>query len=223
MRRPGRDRGAAAFVTGSHADSVPRGGNYDGLAGIVAGLVVARRLHDEARETLRDYVGAGAAGRGKRVVRQALPRFRGAARPADRSRPRAQAPRHRLSARVLHARGRRRAGAARPGPPAGRSRAHRRLRRAAHRAGTDARRGRGRPSASSPGSAATSAISRSAAWARPGTRAPSRSGCATIRSSPRRTSFRGSRKPGRSGSATVTTSCSPPASCRRTRRPTRSR
>jgi N-carbamoyl-L-amino-acid hydrolase len=55
MRRPGRDRGAAALVTGSHADSVPRGGNYDGLAGIVAGLVVARRLHDEARETLRDY------------------------------------------------------------------------------------------------------------------------------------------------------------------------
>ena len=39
---------AAALVTGSHADSVPHGGNYDGLAGIVAGLVVARRLHDEA-------------------------------------------------------------------------------------------------------------------------------------------------------------------------------
>lgn len=56
MRRPGRDRAAAAFITGSHADSVPRGGNYDGLAGIVAGLVVARRLRDEGRPTGRDYV-----------------------------------------------------------------------------------------------------------------------------------------------------------------------
>jgi N-carbamoyl-L-amino-acid hydrolase len=55
MRRPGGDRGAGALVTGSHADSVPLGGNYDGLAGIVAGLVVARRLRDETCATRRDY------------------------------------------------------------------------------------------------------------------------------------------------------------------------
>lgn len=56
MRRCGRDRGLPAFVTGSHADSVPQGGNYDGLAGIVAGLTVAWRMREEAVLTERDYV-----------------------------------------------------------------------------------------------------------------------------------------------------------------------
>ena len=35
---PGRDRLAPAFVVGSHLDTVPHGGNYDGAAGVVAGL-----------------------------------------------------------------------------------------------------------------------------------------------------------------------------------------
>lgn len=35
---PGRHRELSAFMSGSHADSVPQGGNYDGLAGIVAPL-----------------------------------------------------------------------------------------------------------------------------------------------------------------------------------------
>lgn len=37
---PGRDRSLPAVMTGSHLDSVPRGGNYDGAAGVVAGLAV---------------------------------------------------------------------------------------------------------------------------------------------------------------------------------------
>lgn len=37
---PGRDRTQPAILTGSHLDSVPRGGNYDGAAGVVAGLAV---------------------------------------------------------------------------------------------------------------------------------------------------------------------------------------
>lgn len=37
---PGRDRGAAASMTGSHIDSVPRGGNFDGAVGVLAGLSV---------------------------------------------------------------------------------------------------------------------------------------------------------------------------------------
>lgn len=37
---PGRDRNAAVVMTGSHLDSVPRGGNYDGAAGVVAGLSI---------------------------------------------------------------------------------------------------------------------------------------------------------------------------------------
>ena len=35
---PGADRAAPAWLTGSHVDSVPSGGNYDGLAGVVAGM-----------------------------------------------------------------------------------------------------------------------------------------------------------------------------------------
>jgi len=37
---PGRDRQAPRVMTGSHLDSVPAGGNYDGAAGVVAGLAV---------------------------------------------------------------------------------------------------------------------------------------------------------------------------------------
>ncbi|MFC4278084.1 Zn-dependent hydrolase [Achromobacter aloeverae] len=37
---PGRRRDLPAVMTGSHLDSVPRGGNYDGAAGVVAGLAV---------------------------------------------------------------------------------------------------------------------------------------------------------------------------------------
>jgi N-carbamoyl-L-amino-acid hydrolase len=38
MTLPGRDRAAPALIVGSHLDSVPQGGNYDGAAGVVAGL-----------------------------------------------------------------------------------------------------------------------------------------------------------------------------------------
>lgn len=41
---PGRDRAAPAILTGSHVDSVPTGGHFDGLAGAVAGLVVQAAL-----------------------------------------------------------------------------------------------------------------------------------------------------------------------------------
>jgi N-carbamoyl-L-amino-acid hydrolase len=41
---PGKDRGAPAVMTGSHLDSVPHGGNFDGAAGVLAGLVMLERL-----------------------------------------------------------------------------------------------------------------------------------------------------------------------------------
>jgi len=44
---PGQGSGAAV-VCGSHVDSVPQGGNYDGLAGVIAGLLCLKRLKDEA-------------------------------------------------------------------------------------------------------------------------------------------------------------------------------
>jgi N-carbamoyl-L-amino-acid hydrolase len=40
MTLPGRDRSAPRIVMGSHLDSVPQGGNYDGAAGVIAGLSV---------------------------------------------------------------------------------------------------------------------------------------------------------------------------------------
>lgn len=38
MTLPGTDRAAKQIVLGSHLDSVPNGGNYDGAAGVLAGL-----------------------------------------------------------------------------------------------------------------------------------------------------------------------------------------
>ena len=43
------------LVSGSHADSVPQGGNYDGLAGIVAALTVARWMRETGYQPERDY------------------------------------------------------------------------------------------------------------------------------------------------------------------------
>jgi len=44
MTLPGRDPAAKRVVVGSHLDSVPHGGNFDGAAGVVAGLVAVAAL-----------------------------------------------------------------------------------------------------------------------------------------------------------------------------------
>ena len=44
MTLPGRDRGAPRVIMGSHLDSVPQGGNFDGAAGVVAGVCVLAAL-----------------------------------------------------------------------------------------------------------------------------------------------------------------------------------
>lgn len=52
---PGAPAGKPAYWMGSHLDSVPEGGNYDGLAGVVAGLLClakARRLGIALRRPL---------------------------------------------------------------------------------------------------------------------------------------------------------------------------
>ena len=56
MRLPGKNRDLPAVVSGSHADSVPQGGNYDGLAGIVAALNTARFMRLANFTPERDYV-----------------------------------------------------------------------------------------------------------------------------------------------------------------------
>jgi N-carbamoyl-L-amino-acid hydrolase len=47
LRRPGTDPSAPAVAFGSHLDTVPTGGRFDGIAGMLAGLEVLRAL-DEA-------------------------------------------------------------------------------------------------------------------------------------------------------------------------------
>ena len=55
MTLPGKDRSLPAFVAGSHADSVPQGGNYDGLAGITAALTVAWWMRHINYQPQRDF------------------------------------------------------------------------------------------------------------------------------------------------------------------------
>ncbi|MEQ9491215.1 MAG: Zn-dependent hydrolase [Alphaproteobacteria bacterium] len=50
-RRPGRDPSLAPVVTGSHLDSQPTGGRFDGVYGVLAGLEVVRSLNDNDIET----------------------------------------------------------------------------------------------------------------------------------------------------------------------------
>jgi N-carbamoyl-L-amino-acid hydrolase len=46
LRREGRDAAAGAVAFGSHLDTVPTGGRFDGVFGVLAGLEVLRALHD---------------------------------------------------------------------------------------------------------------------------------------------------------------------------------
>lgn len=50
-RRPGRDPNRPAVMTGSHLDSQPTGGKFDGAYGVMAGLEVLRSLNDLGIET----------------------------------------------------------------------------------------------------------------------------------------------------------------------------
>ncbi|HEY8577682.1 MAG TPA: Zn-dependent hydrolase [Devosia sp.] len=44
---PGRNPGLGTIMLGSHSDTVPDGGRFDGVAGVVAALEVARALRDQ--------------------------------------------------------------------------------------------------------------------------------------------------------------------------------
>ena len=139
MTLPGRDRSAPRILIGSHLDSVPQGGNFDGAAGVVAGLCVARRACAAPAScppaTSRSWASAPRNPPGSTSPTSAA---RGAfglldpaclAMPPLRQRPSLE--------ETLMAAGLRSAGDPRAAPPAG-SRADPRLSRAAHRAGPDA-------------------------------------------------------------------------------------
>lgn len=59
MTLPGRDRSLPAVAIGSHLDSVPHGGNFDGAAGVVIGLAVAAALRAAGRVPGRDLIVLG--------------------------------------------------------------------------------------------------------------------------------------------------------------------
>ncbi|HER26833.1 MAG TPA: Zn-dependent hydrolase, partial [Rhodospirillales bacterium] len=50
-RRPGRDNSLPPVVMGSHIDSQPTGGKFDGIYGVLSGLEVIRSLNDMDYET----------------------------------------------------------------------------------------------------------------------------------------------------------------------------
>ena len=50
-RRPGTEPGLAPVMTGSHLDTQPTGGKFDGVYGVLAGLEVIRTLNDHGIET----------------------------------------------------------------------------------------------------------------------------------------------------------------------------
>ena len=51
MRRPGRNNSLPPVMTGSHIDTQPTGGKFDGNYGVLAGLEVVRTLNDQGIET----------------------------------------------------------------------------------------------------------------------------------------------------------------------------
>jgi N-carbamoyl-L-amino-acid hydrolase len=51
VRRPGRDDTLPVVMTGSHLDTQPTGGKFDGIYGVLAGLEVVESLNDRAVET----------------------------------------------------------------------------------------------------------------------------------------------------------------------------
>ncbi len=53
VRRPGREAELAPVVTGSHLDSQPTGGNFDGVYGVLAGFEVLEAMSDSGIETRR--------------------------------------------------------------------------------------------------------------------------------------------------------------------------
>lgn len=56
---PGEDRAAPRLLMGSHIDSVPNGGNFDGAAGVLAGLIVTAALRKLGAKPACDIVTMG--------------------------------------------------------------------------------------------------------------------------------------------------------------------
>jgi len=55
-RRPGKNNELAPVMSGSHIDSQPKGGRFDGILGVMGALEVMRTLHENNVKTERPYV-----------------------------------------------------------------------------------------------------------------------------------------------------------------------
>jgi len=55
-RRPGKNNDLSPVVTGSHIDSQPKGGRFDGILGVMGALEVMRTLHENKVQTERPVV-----------------------------------------------------------------------------------------------------------------------------------------------------------------------
>ncbi len=56
MHREGQDAGALPVYVGSHLDTQPTGGRYDGVLGVLAGLEIVKTLNDHGIKTKRPIV-----------------------------------------------------------------------------------------------------------------------------------------------------------------------
>src|SRR3546814_15578138 len=76
-RRAGSDPSLPPVTTGSHLDTQPTGGKFDGVFGVLAGLEVIRTLHDNGIETAATVeVAAWPNGEGSPFDPALLPRGR---------------------------------------------------------------------------------------------------------------------------------------------------
>ena len=55
-RRPGKNRKLPPVISGSHIDSQPKGGRFDGILGVMTALESMRTLHENRVELERDFI-----------------------------------------------------------------------------------------------------------------------------------------------------------------------
>ena len=55
-KRPGKNNDLAPVMSGSHIDSQPKGGRFDGILGVMGPLEVLRTLHENNIETERSFI-----------------------------------------------------------------------------------------------------------------------------------------------------------------------
>ncbi len=81
-RRPGREDDLAPVMSGSHLDSQPKGGRFDGVLGVMGMLEVMRTLHDQDVETRSPRRHRRLDQRGRLAIRAGHGRLRGLGRGA---------------------------------------------------------------------------------------------------------------------------------------------